>query len=134
MKYFSYWKGNKTMTVVSEAKIAGLAQGSLGVLALVVLAQIWPGWQLDSAADKEKAAAYNAGYTLAQGPVCASLFMAQPDAAVKLAELKAANGSYAQMKFIPEALRTLPGAASVSDALGRECLKFIVAPPQSAQM
>jgi hypothetical protein len=100
----------------------------------VVLAQIWPGWQLDSAADKEIASAYNAGYTLAQGPVCASLFMEQPDAEGKLIELKAESGPYAQMKHIPEALRTLPGEARVNDALGRECLKFIMAPPQSAQM
>jgi hypothetical protein len=122
------------MTAVSEAKMVGLAQGALGVAALVVLAQIWPGWQLDSAADSKVAAAYNAGYTLAQGPVCASLFMAQPDAAGKLAELKAANGAFAQMKHIPEAMRTLPGEKRVNDALGRECLKYIVAPPQSAQM
>jgi hypothetical protein len=114
--------------------MVGLAQGALGVAALVVLAQIWPGWQLDSAADSKVAAAYNAGYTLAQGPVCASLFMAQPDAAGKLAELKAANGAFAQMKHIPEAMRTLPGETRVNDALGRECLKYIVAPPQSAQM
>jgi hypothetical protein len=122
------------MTVVTEAKMVGLAQGAFGVVALVVLAQIWPGWQLDSAADNEIAAAYNAGYTLAQGPVCASLFMAQPDATGKLAELKAANGTFAQMKHIPEALRTLPGEIRVNDALGRECLKFIMVPPQSAQM
>jgi len=122
------------MTAVSEAKMVGLAQGAFGVVALVVLAQIWPGWQLDSAADSKVASAYNAGYTLAQGPVCATLFMAQPDAEGKLIELKAANGPYAQMKHIPEAMRTLPGEARVNDALGRECLKFIMAPPQSAQM
>ena len=122
------------MTAVSEAKMVGLAQGAFGVVALVVLAQIWPGWQLDSAADSKIAAAYNAGYTLAQGPVCASLFMAQPDAEGKLAELKAANGAFAQMKHIPEALRTLPGEGRVNDALGRDCLKFIMAPPQSAQL
>jgi len=122
------------MTVVTEAKWVGRAQGTLGVMALVVLAQIWPGWQLDSAADKEIAAAHSAGYTLAQGPVCATLFMAQPDAQVKLAELNAANGSYAQIKHIPEALRTLPGEDFVDDALGRECLKFIKAPAESARL
>ena len=120
------------MTAVSEAKMVGLAQGAFGVVALVVLAQIWPGWQLDSAADKEIAAAYNAGYTLAQAPVCASLFMAQPDAEGKLAELKAANGAFAQMKHIPEAFRTLPGEERVNDTLGRECLKFIVTRPQDS--
>jgi len=125
----------KPMTAVSEAKMVGLAQGAIGVVALVVLAQIWPGWQLDSAADSKIAAAYNAGYTLAQAPVCASLFMAQPDAEGKLAELKAANGAFAQMKLIPETWRTLPGETRVNDALGRECLKFIVTPPEkSAQM
>lgn len=122
------------MTAVTEAKMVGLAQGAFGVVALVVLAQIWPGWQLDSTADSQRTAAYNAGYTLAQAPVCASLFMAQPDAEGKLAELKAANGAFAQIKHIPDAMRTLPGEARVNDALGRECLKFIVAPPQSAQM
>ena len=125
----------KPMTAVSEAKMVGLAQGAFGVVALVVLAQIWPGWQLDSAADSKVAAAYNAGYTLAQAPVCASLFMAQPDAEGKLAELKAANGVFAQMKLIPEASRILPGEERVNDALGRACLKFIMTPDQtSAQM
>ncbi|RJQ34062.1 hypothetical protein C4556_03445 [Candidatus Parcubacteria bacterium] len=123
------------MTAETEARMVGRAQGAAAIVVLVVLAQFWPGWQLDSAADKEIAAAYNAGYTLAQAPVCASLFMAQPDAEGKLAELREANGAYAQMKHIPEAFRTLPGETRVNDALGRECLKFIVTPDQtSAQM
>lgn len=119
------------MTALTEAKWAGRAQGALGILGLVVLAQIWPGWQLDNAADKGIAAAYDAGYTVAQGPVCASLFMAQPNAQEKLAELEATSGVFAQTQLIPEALRTLPGEVRVSSALGRECLKYIKAPPQS---
>jgi hypothetical protein len=106
----------------------------LGVVAVVLLAQLWPGWQFDSAADKEIAAAYHTGYILSQGPACAALFMAQPDAEEKLAELTAANGQFAQVSLIPEALRTLPGEARVDYVLGRECLKFLKTPSPSAQM
>jgi hypothetical protein len=122
------------MTRLTEAKWVGRAQGVLGVTALVLAAQFWPGWQLDNAADKEIAAAYHSGYVLAQGPVCAALFMAQLNAQEKLAELETTNGSYARVQLIPEAFRTLPGEVHVDYALGRECLKFINAPSQSAQM
>lgn len=122
------------MTALTEAKWVGRAQGSLGVVALVVVAQFWPGWQLDSAADKEIASAYDAGYIMAQGPACAALFMAQPNAQEKLAELEAAKGSLAQVQLIPEAYRTLPGKVRVDFTLGRECLKSIKEPSQSAQM
>jgi hypothetical protein len=122
------------MTRLTEAKWVGRVQGVLGVTALVLAAQFWPGWQLDNAADKEIAAAYDRGYVLAQGPVCATLFMAQPNAQEKLAELEATDGAYSQVKLIPEAFRTMPGEMQVDYALGRECLKFINAPSQSAQM
>ena len=123
------------MTELTEAKWVGRAQGALGIVVLVAAAQFWPGWQLDSAANKEIAAAYNDGYTLAQGPACAVAFMAQPDAQAKLAELEATDGVSAQMALIPEALRTIPGEQRVDYTIGRECLKAITAPPSgSAQM
>jgi hypothetical protein len=122
------------MTRLTEAKWVGRAQGVLGVTALVLAAQFWPGWQLDSAADKEIAAAYDSGYVLAQGPVCAALFMGQPNAQDKLAELEAENATYSQVELIPKAFRTLPGEVRVDYALGRECLKSIKAPSQSAQL
>jgi len=122
------------MTEVTEAKWVGRAQGVLAAVVLVAAAQFWPGWQLDSAADKDIATAYNTGYVLAQAPICATQFMAQPDAQAKLAELKDASGSFAQLKLIPEALRTLPGESSVDYALGRECLKFIKSPEEAAQL
>jgi len=120
------------MTRLTEAKWVGRAQGVLGVMALALAAQFWPGWQLDKAADKQIAAAYDSGYVLAQGPVCAALFMAQPKE--KLEEFEAAKGTFAQVQLIPEAFRTLPGEVRVDYALGRECLKFINAPSQSAQL
>ena len=55
------------MTELTEARWAGRAQGAIAIVGLVVVAQFWPGWQLDSAANKEIAIAYNEGYTLAQG-------------------------------------------------------------------
>lgn len=125
------------MTALTEAKWAGRAQGALVVVALVAAAQFWPGWQLDSAANKEIAAAHTSGYILAQAPACAASFMAQPNVEAKLAELDAAGGVTAQVKFIPETLRTLPGEERVNFALGRECLKTIQAssePAESAQM
>lgn len=122
------------MTELSESKWVGRAQGAAVVVALVAAAQIWPGWQLDSSADKEITAAHKAGYILAQAPICASQFMAQPDAEAKLAELNAANGSFSQIKLIPDALRTLPGESNVDYALGTECLKFIQSPDRSAQL
>jgi hypothetical protein len=124
----------KEMTVESEARWAGRAQGAVAVVVLVVAAQFWPGWQLDSAANKDIATAYNEGYTLAQGPACAALFMAQPDSQAKLAELEAAEGVSKQVNLIPEAYRTLPGQERVDYRLGRACLESIKAPAESAQM
>jgi hypothetical protein len=115
------------MTVLSEAKWVGRAQGAIAVVGLVVVAQFWPGWQLDSAANKDIAAAYKDGYTLAQGPACAAMFMAQPDAETKLAELEAAQGVSTQVNLIPEAFRTLPGESRPDFSLGRACLESIQA-------
>jgi len=122
------------MTVESEARWAGRAQGAAAVVVLVIAAQFWPGWQLDSAANKDIAAAYNEGYTLAQGPACAVLFRAQPDAEAKIAELEAAEGVSNQVNLIPEAYRTLPGETRVDYRLGRACLESIKEPAESAQM
>lgn len=122
------------MTELTEAKWVGRAQGAIAIVALAVAAQFWPGWQLDSAANKEIATAYNEGYSRAQGPACAAMFMAQPDAEGKLAELKAADGIYAQVDLIPEAFRTLPGQTRADYKLGRACLESIKAPSESAQM
>jgi hypothetical protein len=122
------------MTVESEAKWVGRAQGAAALVVLVAAAQFWPGWQLDSAANKEVASAYKSGYTMAQGPACAAMFMAQPDAVAKLAELEAAKGITAQMELIPAAFRTMPGEQRGDYTIGRECLKAITAPAESAQM
>jgi hypothetical protein len=122
------------MTVLTEAKWVGRAQGALGIVVLVAAAQFWPGWQLDSAANKDIAAAFNDGYTLAQGPACAAAFMAQPDAQAKLAELEATKGTSAQMALIPEELRTIPGEQRVDYTIGKDCLEAITAPSESAQM
>jgi len=122
------------MTVESEAKWVGRAQGAAAIVVLVVAAQFWPGWQLDSAANKDIAAAYDEGYTLAQGPACAALFLAQPDASAKLAELEAAEGVTNRVNLIPESYRTLPGQNRVDYKLGRACLESIETPSDSAQM
>jgi hypothetical protein len=133
-KYSPDMGGTKEMSGESEAKWAGRAQGAAAIVVLAAAAQFWPGWQLDSAANKDIAAAYNEGYTLAQGPACAALFMAQPDAQAKLAELEAAKGVSDQVKLIPEAFRTLPGEKRVDYKLGRACLESIRAPADTAQM
>jgi hypothetical protein len=122
------------MTALSEAKWTGRAQGAAAIVVVVVAAQFWPGWQLDSAANKDIAAAYNEGFTLAQGPACAALFLAQPNAQAKLAELEAAKGVADQVKLIPEEFRTLPGEQRVDYKLGRACLESIKTPADTAQM
>ena len=120
------------MTAVSEAKMVGIAQGAGIVVVLVVLAQLWPGWQFDSTAKKEVAAARTAGYISAQGPACAALFLAQPDADAKLAVLKATTGTSAQKDLIPVEWRTLPGERSVNYTISDICLKGIVTSDQTS--
>jgi hypothetical protein len=122
------------MTAETEARWAGRAQGAIAIVVLVAAAQFWPGWQLDSAANKDIASAYNEGYSLAQGPACAAMFMAQPNADAKLTELEAATGVSDQVNLIPEAFRTLPGQQRVDYKLGRACLELIKTPSDSAQM
>jgi hypothetical protein len=116
------------MSEMTEAKWVGRAQGAAVIVVLVVAAQFWPGWQLDSSATKEATAAYRAGSTAAQTAACAALFKAQPNAEEKLVEINAASGSNAQVNLIPEALRTLPGEQRADYTVGRDCLKSLQTP------
>jgi len=125
-------RGKIPMTVQSEARMVGLAQGAGAIVLLAVLAQIWPGWQLDSKATEDIAAARTAGYISAQGPACAALFLAQPDADAKLAVLKATTGTSAQKDLIPVEWRTLPGERSVNYTISDICLKGIVTSDQTS--
>ena len=120
------------MTAESEARMVGRAQGAGAIVVLVVLAQFWPGWQLDSKATKAAADARTAGYIAAQGPACAALYLAQPDADQKLVALKATSGTQAQKDLIPAEWRTLPGESRINYTLSDNCLKGILAEPQAA--
>ena len=116
----------------NEDKTNGAMWGAgLVAAALVIGGSFWPGWQLDSTAEKMAVERAQVATVAALAPVCADKFAALPDAeAKKVALLKA--DSWKRDEYIPKILITLPGETSQSSRLLEACFELIKAPKPSS--
>jgi len=70
-----------------------------GAVMTMIVGFSWSGWVLGGTADRMARERSNAAVVVALTPSCVSRFMQQPDAAVKLKELKAID-SWKQREFV----------------------------------
>lgn len=108
-------------------RIAGVAAVAL-VVGLIAGYNPWGSWVSADQNAKDVLAAEQKTHVAYLAEDCAANFMAQTDAEAQLAVLRETK-SYDQAKLIPENWRKLPGATSVNNAIGTECIKLILTPP-----
>jgi hypothetical protein len=90
-----------------------------GAIVLAILGFTWGGWMTGGGAAQAAKASADTAVIAALAPICAMQFHAQPDAAGKLAELKALR-SYEQAGYVEKGgWATMPGSKdSVSGVAG----------------
>ena len=97
--------------------------GVLGATGIMIVGFSWLGWTLDHTSKRLVAEGSESAVIAALTPFCVSNYMKQPDAAQKLAVLRADSSSYTQRDMIEKAgFATMPGATEPSSGLATACV------------
>ena len=96
--------------------------GVLGAIGIMIVGFSWLGWTLDHTSKRLVAEGSESAVIAALTPFCVTNYMKQPDAAQKLAVLRADSSSYTQRDIIEKAgFATMPGNAEPSSGLAAAC-------------
>jgi len=96
--------------------------GVLGAIGIMIVGFAWLGWTLDHTSKRLVAEGSEAAVIAALTPFCVTNYMKQPDAAQKLAVLRADSSAYTQRDMIEKAgFATMPGNAEPSSGLAAAC-------------
>ena len=96
--------------------------GVLGAVGIMIVGFSWLGWTLDHTSKRLVAEGSESAVITALTPFCVSNYMKQPDAAQKLAALRADSSSYTQRDLIEKAgFATMPGNTEPSSGLAAAC-------------
>jgi hypothetical protein len=105
----------------------GIWGGIIGAVMIMTLGFWQFGWMLASKADQMAQDRANVAVAEALAPICAAKFLAQPDAAAKLADLKKLTSDYAQRSFIEKGdWATALVSSAPNYQLASECAKRIL--------
>ncbi|MGH7331757.1 MAG: hypothetical protein ACREKS_03220 [Candidatus Rokuibacteriota bacterium] len=93
-----------------------------GALGIMIVGFSWMGWTLGHTTTRLVAEARESGMIAALTPFCVSSYLKQPDAAGKLALLRADTSVYSQRDIIEKAgFATMPGNTEPSSGLAAAC-------------
>jgi len=109
------------------AWIRPMAWGAVfGAVGIVTIGFTWMGWTLSHTTQRLVAEAGESAVVAALTPFCVSSYMKQPDAASKLAVLRADTSEYTQRDMIEKAgFSTVPGNAEPSSGVASACVKAL---------
>ena len=97
--------------------------GVLGATGIMIVGFSWLGWTLDHTSKRLVAEGSESAVIAALTPFCVANYMKQPDAAQKLAVLRADSSSYTQRDMIEKAgFATMPGNTEPSSGLAAACV------------
>ena len=97
--------------------------GVLGATGMMIVGFSWLGWTLDHTAKRLVAEGSESAVNAALTPFCVSSYMKQPDAAQKLAALRADSSEYTQREMVEKAgFATMPGSTEPSSGLAAACV------------
>ena len=98
----------------------------LGVVGTVTVGFGWLGWTLNHTTKRLVAEAGESAVVAAFTPFCVSSYMKQPDAAEKLALLRADTSEYTQRDLIEKGgFSTIPGNTAPSSEIASACAKAL---------
>jgi hypothetical protein len=93
----------------------------LGAVGIMIVGFTWGGWTLGSTAESMARRQADAAVTAVLTPICVENFMAQADAAAKLAEFRK-SGAWQQSQFIEKGgWATLSGSTTPNAAVAKAC-------------
>ncbi len=96
--------------------------GVLGAIGIMIVGFSWLGWTLDHTTKRLVTEGSESAVVTALTPFCVANYMKQPDAAQKLAVLRADSSSYTQREIIEKAgFATMPGKTEPSSGLAAAC-------------
>ena len=96
--------------------------GVLGAIGIMIVGFSWLGWTLDHTTKRLVAEGRESAVVAALTPFCVTSYMKQPDAAQKLAVLRADSSPYTQRDIIEKSgFATMPGSTEPSSGLAAAC-------------
>ena len=94
----------------------------VGAVGIMIVGFSWMGWTLGGTTTRLVAEGSESAVIAALTPFCVTNYMKQPDAAQKLAVLRADSSSYTQRDIIEKAgFATMPGKTEPSSGLAEAC-------------
>ena len=103
--------------------------GVVGAIATMVVGFNQGGWMLGSSAERMAQERSAAAVTEALVPVCIGQSKADPEVAVKLAQLRALSSSYEQRQFVEKSgWATMPAAGTPNSDLASACAEVLLKP------
>ena len=106
--------------------------GLVGAIATIVVGFNQGGWMLGGSAEKMAQERSAAAVTEALVPVCIGQSKADPEVAMKLAELKALTSSYEQRDFVMKSgWATMPASDAPNLDLATACAEVLLKPTQT---
>jgi hypothetical protein len=98
----------------------------IGSVATMIVGFSWFGWVLQTTAERMAQERSNTAVVAALSPSCVARFMAEPNATVKLAELKKID-SWRQREFIEAGGWATPrGQGAANSAVAEACLEKLL--------
>lgn len=98
----------------------------VGAVGIMIVGFSWWGWTLGSTAEQMAKERADAAVTATLTPICVERFMAQADAAVKLAEFHKTS-SWQQSQFVEKGgWATVAGSTTPNSAVARACADTLV--------
>jgi hypothetical protein len=109
-----------------------ISGGLVGAVATMIVGFSYGGWMLGSSADKMAEQRSTAAVTEALVPVCIGQSNADPEAAGKLAALKALTSSYQQREFVMKSgWATIAASDAPSGDVAEACAEVLLKPLQT---
>jgi hypothetical protein len=106
--------------------------GIVGALATLIVGFSYGGWMLGSSAETMAEQRSATAVTEALVPVCIAQSNTDPQAAGKLAELKALTSAYQQRDFVKKSgWATMPASTEPNDDLAEACAAVLTKPLQT---
>jgi hypothetical protein len=94
-----------------------------GAVGITIVGFSWMGWTQSHTTTRLVAEGREAGVIASLTPFCVASYMKQPDAAAKLAALRADTSSYTQREIIEKAgFATMPGSTEPSSGVAAACV------------
>jgi hypothetical protein len=113
-------------SILQGESLKRLVQGAIaGGAALMIVGSFWPGWVLESTAQKRIAAQEKSILVNTLAPACADKFRNQPDVTAQVAALKDVATWHRDRHMVERNFVVKSGESMTDDAIGAACINLL---------